>query len=337
MTKQLFSNFIKDKILLIILYFVNSSVLTLFFYLSTNSSVELIYPLLISIFFFAVLLLIEWFKYKSFNESLAKRASNPYVTLKPFTKEQTAVCNTLDIIHKNYLNKMDTLNTDIQNKKRFLSQWIHSMKTPVSVIDLIIQKAVNDNEGTEALKNIEIENQKLYSGLEQALSFMRIDEFSKDYEPQTVNLAQSIKSIINNRKSQFIYNNVFPKLNLSDESIPVLTDFKWNEVMIDQIISNAVKYSFTENQPKNIYIGIQQEGPKTFLTIRDEGIGIPSYDLGRVFEPFFTGENGRKCRNSTGVGLYICSVIAQKLGHEIDIQSHEGCGTEVTISYLSKL
>ncbi len=339
MTKKLFINFVKDKLALFVIYFANSLLLIVFFKLSVSSKIEILYPLCISVFLFLILFFIEWFKYKTFNESLIKSASNPYISIKSSTNEQAAVCSVLDTIHSNYSNIIDGLNSDLQNKRRFLSQWVHCMKTPISVIDLIIQKNSSENTDIkEALMNIQSENYKLSSSLDQALSYMRIDEFSKDYEPQTVDLAASIKNIINNRKSQFIYNNVFPKVNnSSNEIIPVLTDSKWNEVMIDQFISNAIKYSFSGNEAKNIYIEIYKKDSNVILSIKDEGIGIPPYDMNRIFEPFFTGENGRKSRNSTGIGLYICSVIAEKLGHKINIESQEGHGTTVTISYLSKL
>ncbi|MDP4092004.1 MAG: sensor histidine kinase [Bacillota bacterium] len=338
MTRKLFFSFIKDKTSFIFLYFANSIFLIVFFELSTNGRSEIIYPLFISLFFFILLLTNDWFKYKSFNESLIKSTVNPHIELQANTYEQTAVSDTIRAIHSGYLTSIDNLKLDLQNRKHFISQWIHNMKTPVSVIDLIIQKSLSENDNPEdAIKNIKMENEKLFNGLEQVLSYLRLEEFSTDYEPEVVDLAVLMKNVINNRKTQFIYSNVFPRFGTSPEKVLVLTDHKWNEILVDQILSNAIKYSFAEDKPKNIYINLKQDIAATILTIRDEGIGIPPYDLDRIFEPFFTGENGRKSRNSTGIGLYICSLIAEKLGHKIEIQSSEGYGTTVTISYLSKM
>ena len=105
--------------------------------------------------------------------------------------------------------------------------------------------------------------------------------------------------------------------------------------MLSQIISNAIKYSSDHDKSKNIYFSISKEEKYTVLEIRDEGIGIPEYDIDRVFEPFFTGENGRRIKKSSGIGLYICKLIAEKLGHKIHIKSKVGQGTIVKLRYLS--
>ena len=170
---------------------------------------------------------------------------------------------------------------------------------------------------------------------------MRLEDFSMDYVPEALNLYDSLKNVINERRSQFIHNNVFPKVQCDCNAEKILTDTKWNEFMMGQIISNAIKYSRIYNEDKevckHVYFHIGKQNKYIVLTIRDEGVGIPHYDINRVFEAFFTGENGRKYKQSTGIGLYICKVISEKLGHEILIESEEGNGTKLQIKYLSKL
>ena len=154
----------------------------------------------------------------------------------------------------------------------------------------------------------------------------------------------------------------------------ILSDRKWNRHMVEQILSNAVKYSYpgkeiegstqeetqgeiqkgtrknieeemgqkitdeiaeeSSNRAKNVYITITSEKQKVILTIKDEGIGIPSYDMKRIFEPFFTGENGRKQKNASGIGLYFCKEISEMLGCMLQVDSEENKGTTVTITYL---
>lgn len=238
-------------------------------------------------------------------------------------------------IHKNYsekISKIDYKNSDI---KYFISQWIHNMKTPVSVINLIIQREKN-NIDKETIKNLDEENYKIKNGLEQVLNVIRLDQFSRDYEPEVVDLVSLIKSIINSRKNQFIYGNVFPKIEFIKDKALVLTDKKWSGFIIDQVVSNSIKYS-KKNEKGYVYFNIVQYKDKTHLIIRDEGVGIPKYDLKRVFEPFFTGENGRKFESSTGIGLYMCKKIADNLGHEISIESEVGKGTAIKIIYISKV
>lgn len=208
------------------------------------------------------------------------------------------------------------------------------MKTPVSVINLIVQRE-KEKADTEIIKNIEEENYKLRNGLDQILNVIRLDEFSRDYEPEVVDLVELIKEAINLRKNQFIYGNVFPKIQFNMDNALVLTDKKWSHFIIDQIISNAVKYS-KKGEKEHVYFNIIRESNKTYMLIKDEGVGIPNYDLKRIFEPFFTGENGRNFQNSTGIGLYMCKKIAENLGHEISVTSSLGEGTTVKVTYISK-
>ena len=165
---------------------------------------------------------------------------------------------------------------------------------------------------------------------------IRFENIAMDFEPRAVALAASVKTVINEKKSQFIYNHVYPVVN-ADLEYSVITDKKWNQFLLDQLMSNAIKYSDTSASNKKLVITIFQENEYICLSIKDEGVGIPVYDLPRVFEPFFTGENGRKFRNSTGIGLYICKKIADRLGHRLEMSSEVGKGTEVTIKYLAKL
>lgn len=205
-------------------------------------------------------------------------------------------------------------------------------------MELIIEKYKSDESiPRNALEGIRIENNRLQSSIEQVLHIIRFENFSQDYEARSSDLIASLKKVINEKKNQFIYNKVFPIIKTNLEQANVITDKKWNEVILDQIISNAIKYSSDGTNSKDIVFSIMQDKEYTKLTIKDEGIGIPNYDLKRVFEPFFTGENGRRFKNSTGIGLYLSKQIGDRLGHPIQISSEVSKGTEVTIQYLTKL
>ena len=116
-------------------------------------------------------------------------------------------------------------------------------------------------------------------------------------------------------------------------SSKVLSDRKWNRHMLDQIISNAVKYSKEEGEAKNVTFRLTKEGKKTVLYVEDEGIGMEETDLPRVFEPFFTGENGRNGRNASGIGLYFCKEISEHIQCQLSIESKIEEGTKVKIIY----
>jgi signal transduction histidine kinase len=132
-------------------------------------------------------------------------------------------------------------------------------------------------------------------------------------------------------------NHIYPRFVSVQKPVYVLTDRKWHGMLLDQIISNAIKYSAAKKTEGYVYFDISQKPDAVELTITDSGIGIPEYDMERIFEPFFTGENGRQTGNSSGIGLYLCRRICDKLGHVLSIESVRGKKTEVKIRYLSKL
>jgi signal transduction histidine kinase len=362
MDRKILSGFLKDKAPMIAAFFLNTLLLALFYSLSAGVPVELLYPLAVSSFLFLVLSLIEWVRYSRFNRDLQNCIENASYKLSPSTWEQKAAAEAINGIHKKYLQEIADIRNSNKERQHFLSQWIHNMKAPVSVTDLILRKMKGEewdspvwghvsrnpaagSDVPDLLADLGEENKKLDNMLDQVLNLLRLEDFAGDYVPEQVDLAASVKNVINARKSQFIYSNVFPRLEYAGDEMTVLSDRKWNELMIGQIVSNAIKYSHSasaaerapETKNKCILFTIERQCATTFLTIKDEGIGIPSYDLKRIFEPFFTGENGRKSGNATGIGLYIASAVAKKLGHGIRIESDAGKGTSVIISYLSKL
>jgi len=230
--------------------------------------------------------------------------------------------------HSNQYNELKE-----QSKERlyFLSHWMHHLKTPVSVIELMINK----EEKTDALEKIQQENKRLHTSIEQGLTMVRMDSFENDFDVNSADLILSLRKLINMRKKEWIYQSIFPSIEFEGEEAFIITDSKWNEVLIDQIISNAIKYSSLKDGSKKLVFRILQEDEHVRLDVIDEGVGIPEYDLERVFQPFFTGENGRKYPNSSGIGLYLSKKIADKLGAEITIRSVMNEGTSVTIKWLS--
>ncbi|MFN7249951.1 MAG: sensor histidine kinase [Anaerobacillus sp.] len=338
MNNTIFKNFIFDRAPLIAFYIVNTLLIITFFNLIHPEKIEIIYPLLLSFFLFVILIIIEWARYFRFNRQLQHFTHDPNVTIKPMTYEQKQVSNFVNVIQKQYQKDLNSQKSVHEEKDQFLYQWMHNLKTPISVIELMIQKYMGQTKiPSEALQLIRIENDRLHASIEQVLNMIRFEHFAMDYEAGAVDLVASIRNVINDHKNQFIYNKVFPVLADVPDKAFIISDKKWNEFILFQLISNAIKYSTDGKQDKKIVLSIVQDEKQTTLSIKDEGVGIPPYDLKRVFEPFFTGENGRTYRQSTGIGLYTCKQIAERLGHEIEISSEVGKGTEVTITYLTKL
>lgn len=335
---KLVLSFIKDVRNFTIGYFISNILLILFYFLSVSENVEIIYPCIIGLFVYLVIIAIEWVKHYSFNRTLMNCIENQEFELKAITEEQKQVRQAIEDIHTRYLDQISSLVNENEKKHFILTQWIHNIKTPISVIDLILQKANGDASFDYGLlEDIKEENDKSVEQLGRLLTIIRLDYFPKDYMIEPVNLTEQIYKLINQKKNQFVYNKVFPKFLTERNEHIILTDQKWNELMLEQIISNAIKYSNVTNQPKSVYFSIVQEGKWTNLIIRDEGIGISEYDQQRIFEPFVTGDNGRIIYNSTGIGLYICQMIAEKLDIQISVESKLGEGSSFTIRYLSKL
>jgi len=337
MDKRVFKKFLRDRAVLILFYLFNMAAVVAFFHLSEPANTEVWYPLSIGGFLLAVYLVVDWFRYYQPNQALEQMLQNQYAEYQPHTDEQKTFQKWMNKTNHEHSRELNDLKE--QNKERlyFLSHWMHHLKTPVSVMELIVQNELQTQENTAVLEKVQIENRRLHNSIEQGLTMIRMDSFENDLEVQGVDLLQSLRKIINSRKSELIYHSIFPAIECKEEPSSIITDPKWNEVMLEQIISNAIKYSCLKKGSKKLRLIITKEGAHTLLSIIDEGAGIPSYDLERVFEPFFTGENGRRFRNSSGIGLYLCRKIADKLNHTISIESEATKGTTVTIRYLTKL
>ncbi|MFE7064704.1 sensor histidine kinase [Sutcliffiella sp. NPDC057660] len=337
MIKLVFMKYLKDRMLLILFYLLNMAAVITFFHLSEPANTELWYPLSIGGFLLVVYLVVDWFRYYQPSQALEQMLQNQYAEYQPHTEEQKTFQQWMSKANHEHSREMNDLKE--QNKERlyFLSHWIHHLKTPVSVMELIVQNEKDTQDNPAVLEKIQLENRRLHTSIKQGLTMIRMDSFENDLEVQGVDLLSSLRKIINSRKSEFIYHSLFPVIECEEEASYIITDPKWNEVMVEQIISNSIKYSTMKKGTKKLRLVVAKEGTDTLLSIIDEGTGIPSYDVERVFEPFFTGENGRKFRNSSGIGLYLCRKIADKLNHTISIESEAKKGTTVTIRYLTKL
>jgi signal transduction histidine kinase len=206
----------------------------------------------------------------------------------------------------------------------FINQWVHQMKTPVSVIDLITQEKLDPD-----FRSIREENDRIKEGLKTVLYTVRLDHFESDFVVESVALRTAILEVVNDCKRLFIRSKLYPQVEIAEETI-IKTDKKWFQFAIGQLITNAAKYSPTPGSKVIIKaISLRQN---LSLTIADQGIGIESSDLPRVFNPFFTGENGRNYGQSTGMGLYLVKEICTHLGYTITITSTVGAGTTVCIA-----
>ena len=240
------------------------------------------------------------------------------------TFEYTKTEKYMQELYKLYQHEVQALYASQTRQYKFMNQWIHQMKTPIAVLELLLQEENVDK------RSMQEEVDRLKNGLEMVLMNARIENFQDDLQVEQVNLMQIVTQVINENKRLFITNRIFPVVSM-DEDVIVMSDSKWLRFCIMQFITNAVKYTFDNN--KKIYIEAMSEDKGVRLIVRDEGIGIPKSDLSRITKAFFTGENGRKTGESTGMGLYIAQEILEKLGHELSIKSEVGVGTTVEVLF----
>lgn len=334
MLRTIFIKFLKDRSLLIGFYIFNLTCVITFFHLSEPLNKEFFYPSSIGIFLLCVYLIIDWLRYYRTNRATELMLSNEFAELSPRTEEQKVFQRLLNKIVREHTSKYNEIVAQNQERLQFLSHWMHHLKTPVSVIELIINKG-KEMKDTDVYDKILQENRRLHMSIEQGLTMLRIDKFENDLEVKSVDLLNSLRKLINRRKREFIYQSIHPLIEYDDKYAYVVTDSKWNEILLDQVISNAIKYSSAKNDSKNLIFHIERNEKYITLSIIDEGIGIPLYDLERLFQPFFTGENGRKISNSTGIGLYLCKKIADTLGQTITVCSKVSEGTTVKIRWIA--
>ncbi|SHI96280.1 hypothetical protein SAMN02745163_01120 [Clostridium cavendishii DSM 21758] len=308
--------------------FINSSLLILFYLLLFENS-EIVYPVLLSSSVILVYFIFETINYRNFLEKLEDSKKSPNYRNNKVNANEMEILSVIKEIHNDYLNRIYSLDQSIKDRYTLFSKWIHNMKTSITVIDLACEKSALNGENNKCMEDIKEENATLKKNLEECLNILRLDDFSRDYMTDSCNLRMIINEIVNAKKRDFIYKGVFPKVDI-DESIYVYTDKKWFSYMIEQIISNAIKYS-NGHSGSSVNIKTNKVKNKIELIIEDEGIGISKEDLPRVFDPFFTGNNGRKERSATGIGLYMVKIIANKLGHVVEIDSELGDKTQVKI------
>ncbi|MFD1029842.1 sensor histidine kinase [Metaplanococcus flavidus] len=242
--------------------------------------------------------------------------------------EQIQIDLYLQKLYKVYQNEAQTLYASQNRHLQFMNQWVHQMKTPISVIQLLLQ---NPDELDK--KSVSEEIDRLKASLDTVLMNARLDTFEQDMHIEQVNLHGLATEIITENKRLFISRQVYPVIEMGKDFI-VATDRKWMKFILGQLLTNAIKYTFEKD--KKVYITAACQNSPIHLSIKDEGLGIPSTDLGRVTKAFFTGENGRKTAESTGMGLYIAKEVCNKLGHELVIESAVGQGTTVSILFSNQ-
>lgn len=209
---------------------------------------------------------------------------------------------------------------ELQEKQDFFALWTHQIKTPIAALNLLLQ---GEKQDVAACRQ---ELFKIESYVEMALNYLRFEEMSNDLVLERNSLEQLVRQVVKKYAAIFIYNHISIQLEHLDYT--VLTDEKWFCFVLEQILSNALKYT----KQGSVKISTEESANGLKILVQDTGIGIRKEDLPRIFEKGFTGYNGRMDKKASGLGLYLCKGVCEKLGHEIRVVSEEGEGTTVILT-----
>lgn len=286
------------------------------------------YVLLLSNCMFLVFFLFRYWRYRR----IYQRLSAPLNQLEDSLHQggdvplEDALNELLHSQYRYYQGQIHDYEKKQQEHVTFITQWVHQMKTPLSVIQLTLQNKKNLD-----IKSIREEMDRIKRGLDLVLYTARLDVFERDFHVEPVSLQRIAKKVIQDHKRFFIQNNVYPELQI-DDGIKVESDAKWLTFIINQLVTNAVKYS--SGSGGKVILSSYHRGRNEVLEIRDQGVGIPKQDLRRVFDPYYTGENGRVYSESTGMGLYLVKEVCKKLQHRIELESDVGKGTTLRLLFF---
>ena len=203
----------------------------------------------------------------------------------------------------------------------YYATWVHQIKAPIAVMKVMLQQ-----EDTPENRELSAELFRVEQYAEMALCYVRLGEGASDLVIQEYDLDTIIRKAVRKYAGQFIRRRI--RLVYEGTAVRVITDEKWLSFIIEQLLSNAVKYT----SEGSVTIAVE-DGKK--LSVTDTGIGISPEDMPRIFEKGYTGDNGRLDKKSTGIGLYLCRKAAEKLGHVLTAESEPGKGSRFTIDLES--
>ncbi|WP_314578682.1 sensor histidine kinase [uncultured Streptococcus sp.] len=257
-----------------------------------------------------------WTAFKGYRSQKLQVAAQAQTPLEKLLQERV---EELEYEQKNQLLVEQEKYNDLLD---YYTLWVHQVKTPIAASSLLI----GDLQDKEAKSQLEQELFKIESYVHLVLQYLRLESFHDDLVLKQENLADLVREVVKKYALFFIQQGL--SLNLHDLDHTIVTDKKWFLVILEQVLSNSLKY--TKEGSIEIYF---HEGS---LYIKDTGLGIQNADLLRVFERGFSGYNGRLTQQSSGLGLYLSKKIADQLGHKIAIDSQVGQGTTVSIAFPEK-
>lgn len=319
---KLIFSYLKDRLLFLSLFLLFFLLCFALFFLYGLPFEAAFYIILLCLFFLIAACAADFVFYCKRHRLLASMQEEIRVSLfhlpTPHTQSEKDYQLLLSSLNDAFLQYRNDSEKKLADLTEYYTIWAHQIKTPIAAMHLMLQ---NDETPSPAALREELQRIEQYA--EMVLCYLRLDSSSTDYVFQEYDLDGIIKQAVRHYASQFIRKKIH--LDYTPIHYQVLTDEKWLLFVIEQVLSNALKYT----PSGSIAIFMEEDGA---LCIRDTGIGIAPEDLPRIFENGYTGYNGRSDKKATGIGLYLCRRICHSLGHDIYVRSEKGNGTTVRIS-----
>lgn len=325
--------YMKDKLLLIVLHVVCMLMLSVYLsyvgnHLNVITLILMVWFLILTTYLaFQYIVRRKYFRQLSrLSNQLEQRYLISEVMDKPDRLEDLEYYKLIRAANKSMIEQITKVRSERKEYKEYIEQWVHEIKTPIAAIKLICE-----NSKSDVTRKILMELEKTDQYVEQALYFARSEQIEKDYLVKEISLLDCVHSAILKNKQLLIQNGMQVQTEHLERT--VYSDSKWIVFMVNQLLINAVKYRKQGQEPPTIRIYTEEIKNGISLVIRDNGMGILESELQRIWEKGFTGTNGRQNHKSTGIGLYLCKRLCDKLGVEIAVNSTLNEYTAVTIFF----
>lgn len=324
-------DYIKDKIINIFTIFIGLLLITfLLIFLNSHILLQVSIPI-IYLFLYIIIFFNDYIKRNRFYTNISKNLNtlDKKYLITEIIKNADFIDGNIFIdylyeINKCYIEDINKYKISNKDFREYIELWCHEIKTPIATSKMIV-----DNNKNEITKSILEETEKIEYFVEQVLYYSRSETVEKDYIVTKVDLKKIIENVIVRNKKDLISKKIKIEVSVKDDVVE--SDSKWLEFIFNQIITNSIKYKKDKDSYIKIYSKINDNN--TILYIEDNGMGIISDDLDKVFDKGFTGKNGRIKYTSTGMGLYLCKKLCDRLGHDINITSKENIGTTINIVF----
>ena len=335
--KESICSFLKARKVPIIIFTGIVAIFGTLFCLYNIPSDAIIYGTQLSIVWSGVCFLIEFYKYYKRHKLLHINREKFFDDVEQLPEQMDIIeCDYQELVKELYRAKQELVSGNRIARKEMLDyygMWVHQIKTPIAALDILLQN-VEQNlyqsdeketiQETVPVADMKMELFKIEQYVEMALNYLRVEDISSDLSFKKCAVDDMVRQAIRKYAKVFISKKI--QMDFKPTNVYTVTDEKWFVFVLEQLLSNSLKYT------KEGKISIFLEGKA--LVIKDTGIGIPAEDIPRIFEKGFTGYNGREDKKSTGIGLYLCKNIMDKLQWNITADSEVGTGTKI---YLTKM